>query len=148
MHDYSVHGQFRKTKYPAPGHSTVKMYYKYGGSYFGSQPESNRFADMYRSDKLEFVVNQSIWHEGEARFADVILPACTSFERWDIGEFANCGGYIDRSYIQNNHRIVHMQHKCIEPLGESRSDFDIFQAVANRLGLWQPFSEGIPSLTG
>jgi len=142
LHDYSVHGQFRKTKYPAPGHSTVKMYYKYGGSYFGSQPEANRFANMYRSDKLEFVVNQSIWHEGEARFADVILPACTSFERWDIGEFANCGGYIDRSYIQNNHRVIHIQHKCIEPLGESRSDFDIFQSVANRLGLWQPFSEG------
>ena len=142
MNDYSVHGQFVKSKYPAPGHSTVKMYYKYGGSYFGSQPESNRFADMYRSDKLEFVVNQSIWMEGEARFADVILPACTSFERWDIGEFANCGGYIDRSYIQNNHRVIHMQHKCIEPLGESRSDFDIFQSVANKLGLWQPYSEG------
>ena len=26
--------------------------------------------------------------EGEARFADIILPACTNFERWDISEFA------------------------------------------------------------
>jgi len=118
------------------------MYYKHGGSYFGTQSESNRFAKMYRSDKIEFVVNQSIWLEGEARFADVILPACTNFERWDIAEFANCGGYIDQSYLQNNHRVIHIQHKCIEPLGESRPDFEIFQALANKLGLWQVYSEG------
>ena len=38
--------------------------------------------------QLEFVVNQSIWFEGEAKFADVILPACTNFERVDISEWA------------------------------------------------------------
>jgi len=142
MDVYSVHGQFRKLKYPAPGHSRVKMYYKYGGSHFGTQPESNRFAKMYRSNELEFVVNQAIWFEGETRFADIILPACTNFERWDIAEFANCGGYIEKSFLQNNHRVIHIQHKCIEPLGESRSDFEIFNEIAKRLGLWQAFSEG------
>ncbi|SHI72336.1 molybdopterin-dependent oxidoreductase [Parasporobacterium paucivorans] len=139
---YSVQAQFAKIKYPAPGHSTVKMYYKYGGSHIGTQPDSKRFARMYRCDSLEFVVNQSIWMEGEAKFADIILPACTNFERWDIAESANSGGYIDKTYLQNNHRVVFVQHKCIEPLGESKSDFDIFQAVANKLGLWQVFSEG------
>lgn len=142
LNNFSVHGQFIKVKYPAPGHSQVRMMYKYGGSFFGTQPDSNRYAKMYRSDKLDIVVNQAIWMEGETRFADIILPACTNFERWDIGEFANCGGYIEKSYLQNNHRVICMQHKCIEPLGESKSDFDIFQAVANRLGLWQVFSEG------
>ena len=48
---------------------------------------------MYQTDDLEFVVNQSIWNEGEVKFADVILPACTNFERSDIGEWANPGGY-------------------------------------------------------
>jgi trimethylamine-N-oxide reductase (cytochrome c) len=142
MSNYSVTGQFGKVKYPAPGHSEVRMHYKYGGSFFGTQPESNRFADMYRADKLETVVSQAIWLEGETRFADVILPACTNFERWDIGEFANCGGYIDKSYLQNNHRVIFAQHKCIEPVGESKSDFDIFQGIANKLGLWQAYSEG------
>lgn len=80
--------------------------------------------------------------EGETRFADIILPACTNFERWDIGEVGHCGGYIDKSFLQNNYRIFHMQHKCIEPLGESKSDFEIFHMIANKLGLWQPFSEG------
>lgn len=139
---YSVHQQFTKIKYPAPGHLPVKMYYKYGGSHIGTQPESNRFARMYRCDSLEFVVNQSIWMEGETKFADIILPACTNFERWDIAEFASSGGYIDKTFLQNNHRVIFVQHKCIEPLGESKSDFSIFQAVANKLGLWQVFSEG------
>ena len=138
----SMQGQFVKVRYPAPGHSGVKMIYRYGGSFFGTQPESNRFAKMYRSDKLETVVSQSVWMESEVRFADVILPACTNFERWDIGEFASCSRYIDRSYLQNNHRVIHIEHKCIEPLGESKSDYDIFLAVANRLGLGQVFSEG------
>ena len=87
----TIEGQFRRFEYPAPGYSPVKMYYKYGGSHMGTMCETNRYANMYRSENLEFVVNQSIWFEGEAKFADIILPACTNFERWDISEFANCG---------------------------------------------------------
>lgn len=138
----TIEGQFRRTKYPAAGFSRVKMYYKYGGSHFGTMVDTNRYANMYRSDGLEFVVNQSIWLEGEAKFADVILPACTNFERWDISEFAHCGGYILNSFNQCNHRVMVLQHKCIEPLGESKSDYAIFSALSNRLGLGLPFSEG------
>ena len=122
------------------------MYYKYGGSHFGTMTDTNRYARMYRSDKLEFVVNQAIWMEGETKFADVILPACTNFERWDISEFANCGGYIQHAYTQCNHRVAVMQHKCIEPLGESRSDHQIFLDLATRLGLGSMYSEGVTEL--
>jgi hypothetical protein len=34
-------------QYPAPGHSTVKMYYKYDGSHFGTMVDTNRYAKMY-----------------------------------------------------------------------------------------------------
>jgi trimethylamine-N-oxide reductase (cytochrome c) len=105
--------------------------------------ETNRYVKAYRSENLEFVVNQSIWFEGEAKFADILLPACTSFERWDISEFANCGGYIQHSFNQCNHRVAVVQHKCIEPLGESRSDFRIFLEIAKRLGFSAMFSEGV-----
>ncbi|MBW1771922.1 MAG: molybdopterin-dependent oxidoreductase [Deltaproteobacteria bacterium] len=142
----TIEGQFLKFDYPTPGYPQIKMYYKYGGSHFGTMAETNRYVKAYRSDRLEFVVNQSIWFEGEARFADVLLPACTNFERWDIGEFANCGGYIQHSFNQCNHRVAVMQHKCIEPLGESKSDFQIFLDVAKRLGLGAPFSEGMTEL--
>jgi trimethylamine-N-oxide reductase (cytochrome c) len=142
----TIEGQFLKFDYPAPGSAPVKMYYKYGGSHFGTMSETNRYVKAYRSENLEFVVNQSIWFEGEARFADVLLPACTSFERWDISEFANCGGYIQHSFNQCNHRVMVLQHKCIQPLGESKSDFQIFLEVAKKLGLGAPFSEGVTEL--
>ncbi len=138
----TIEGQFFRFGYPAPGHSPVRLYYKYGGSHLGTMVDTNRYANMYRSGSLECVVNQSIWFEGEAKFADILLPACTNFERWDIGEHANCGGYIQHSFTQSNHRIAVMQHKCIEPLGESKSDFQIFLELAKRLGLGNLFSEG------
>jgi molybdopterin guanine dinucleotide-containing S/N-oxide reductase-like protein len=138
----SIERQFVKFSYPAPGHSPIRMMYKYGGSHFGTVMESNRLVDAFRSDNLEFVVNQSIWNEGEVRFADVILPACTNFERWDIGEWANCAGYSMHNEGQVNHRVVTIQHKCIEPLGESKSDFQIFLEICKRLGTSAYFAEG------
>ncbi len=108
--------------------------------------DTSRYVNMYRTDKLECVINQSIWFEGEAKFADVILPACTNFERWDISEFANCGGYIHHAFTQCNHRVAVLQHKCIEPLGESKSDFQIFLDIAKRLGVGAGFSEGSTEL--
>jgi len=141
-----IEGQFMKIGYPAPGYSPVKMYYKYGGSHFGTMNDTNRYAKAYRSDNLEFAVNQSVWFEGEAKFADIILPACTNFERWDIAEFANCGGYIQHSFNQCNHRVIHMQHKCIDPLGESKPDYQIFHELSKRLGFSAMFSEGVSEL--
>jgi len=139
----TIEGQFMRYEYPAPGYPQIRMYYKYGGSHIGTMSETNRYVKAYRSDNLEFVINQAIWFEGETKFADIILPACTSFERWDISEFANCGGYIQHSYNQCNHRVALIQHKCIEPLGESKSDFQIFLELAMRLGFSTMFSEGI-----
>jgi molybdopterin guanine dinucleotide-containing S/N-oxide reductase-like protein len=138
----SIEGQFLKFSYPAPGYSEIKMYYKYGGSYIATMNETNRYIRAYRTPKIEFVVNQSIWMEGETKFADVILPACTNFERWDIGETSNAGGYIIHNFTKLNHRMITIQHKCIEPLGESRSDYDIFLQLSKRLGLSSYFSEG------
>ncbi len=142
----SIEGQFFKFSYPAPGNSEIKMYYKYGGSYIATMNETNRYVRAYRTPKLEFVVNQSIWMEGETKFADVILPACTNFERWDIGETSNAGGYIIHNFTKLNHRVITLQHKCIEPLGESKSDYDIFLQLSKRLGLSSYFSEGSTEL--
>ncbi|MDR1797454.1 MAG: molybdopterin-dependent oxidoreductase [Clostridiales Family XIII bacterium] len=134
--------QFHKYHYPADGYARIQLYYKYGNSYMGTMSETNRYAKMYRSERLPMVVNQAIWFEGETQFADVILPACTNFERWDISEWANCGGYGACSETIPNHRIITLQQKCIEPLGESKSDYEIFRAVCDKLGLGGPYSEG------
>ena len=146
MDGRTIEAQFRPTHFPAPGYSGIKMYYKYGGSHMGTMVDSNRFARMYQHEGLECVVNQSIWFEGEAKFADIILPACTNFERWDIGETCSASGYSTHSFLSNNYRVITMQHKCIEPLGESKSDFEIFKQLASRLGMGAYFSEGTTEL--
>ncbi|OGA00543.1 MAG: pyrogallol hydroxytransferase large subunit, partial [Betaproteobacteria bacterium RIFCSPLOWO2_02_FULL_62_17] len=143
---FTIEGQFMKFSYPAPGHSPIKMLYKYGGASIGTMTETNRYVNMYRTDKLEFVVNQSIWFEGEAKFADVLLPACTQFERWDISDLAHAGGYGMHYQTQMNHRVIMLQHKCIEPLGESKSDIQIFTEICSRLGLGTYFCEGMNEL--
>ncbi len=139
----SIEHQFAKFSYPAPGHSPVKMLYKYGGSIFATMNNTNRHVRMYQSDNLEFVVNQSIWFEGEAKFADVILPACTNFERVDISEWAGLGGYGHHGQQQLNHRVIIFQAPAIKPLGESKSDYWIFTEVCKRLGLANYFNEGM-----
>ncbi len=139
----TVQGQFMKFGYPAPGHAKIEMMYKYGSSSLGTQMNGDRYVEMYQSENLPFVVNQSIWWEGETKFADIILPACTVFEHWDIGEWYNVGtGAVHHMHSMNNHRVISMQHQCIEPLGESKSDYEIFLAILTRLGMGAMYSEG------
>ena len=142
----SIEHQFAKFTYPAPGHARVAMLYKYGGSILSTMNNTNRHVKMYQSANLEFVVNQSIWNEGEALFGDILLPACTNFERTDISEWAGLGGYGHHGQQQLNHRVIVFQHKCIEPMGESRSDYEIFNDISKRLGLSAYFSEGMSEL--
>ncbi len=142
----SMEAQLAPFSYPMPGYSRVHMLYRYGASTFGTIANSSRMMEAYRHESMDFVVNQSIWREGETEFADIILPACTSFERWDISEWCNSGGYIHHNTDQLNHRMVTMQHKCIEPLGESKSDYQIFFEILSRMGLGVMFSEACSEL--
>jgi molybdopterin guanine dinucleotide-containing S/N-oxide reductase-like protein len=139
----SIEHQFARFGYPAPGHAKVSMLYKYGGSILATMNNTNRWVKMYQSENLEFVVNQSIWNEGEAKFADIILPACTNFERVDISEWAGLGGYAHHGHQQLNHRVIVFQAPAIEPMGESKSDYWIFNELTKRMGLSNYFSEGI-----
>jgi trimethylamine-N-oxide reductase (cytochrome c) len=138
----SIEMQFHKRKYPASGYPHVGMYYRYGGSFFGTMTETNRYVTAYREGQIPFVVNQAVWMEGETKFADIILPACTNFERWDIGDWAYAAGYGTHKFDQVNHRLIVLEQKCIEPLGESKSDYEIFSLLADRLGVGDIYTEG------
>ena len=139
----SIQGQFFPIGYPSPGHVRVQMLYKYGSSSLGSQVDSNRWIKAYQHESLQFVVNQSVWWEGETPFADIVLPACTQFERWDISEWYNVGaGYVHHMYSMNNHRVISMQHKAIEPRGESKSDYPIFTLIMEKMGMGSLYTEG------
>jgi len=138
----SIEAQFQENTYPAPGNPEVRMFYRYGGSYIGTMTETNRWVRMYQSPKLEFIVNQSVWMDPETRMADIVLPACTNFERADIGEWANAGSYGNHITTACNHRVIVYQKKCIEPLYESKSDYQIFCDLADRLKIKEEYTEG------
>jgi len=142
----SLEQQFTPFRYPMAGHSEVKMFYRYGGSFFGTMCETNDYIAMYQSPRLECVVGQDIWWTPEMRFADIVLPACTNLERYDIAEASSSGGYSQHASSGCNRRICVMQKKCIEPLYESKSDYQIFTELADRLGFKDKYTEGLDEL--
>lgn len=70
--------------------------------------------------KLDFFVVQDIFFTKTAQFADVILPASPSLEK--EGTFTNTERRIQRLY------------QALPPLGDSKPDWEIIMAIANRLG--------------
>jgi formate dehydrogenase major subunit len=71
-------------------------------------------------DDLEFLVVQDIFLTETAEHADVILPAATSPEKH--GTFTN------------TERRIQRVRPTADPPGEARQDWEITQALANRLG--------------
>ena len=118
------------------------MFYRYGGSFLSTMTDTSKWVRMYQSPKLEFVVNQDCWWCNETKFADVILPACTNLERDDISEWASSGGYSLHASGSANHRVIVYQQKCVEPVGESKADYDIFVELAEQAGLQRAVHRG------
>jgi molybdopterin guanine dinucleotide-containing S/N-oxide reductase-like protein len=134
--------QFHKFTYPENKGTECHMYYRHGSSFIGSMTETNNWVKMLQSPKLETIVVQDCWWNNSTRFADIILPVCTNFERNDISNAAEVGGYVYDSSTSTNHRVIVYQKKCIDPLWESRSDYDIYTALAKRLGFADDYTEG------
>ena len=139
----SIEQQFNHNTYPIEG--KVKLLWRYGGSFMGTMTETNRYVKLYQYDgpnALETVVNQDCWWSGETPYADIILPACTNLERNDLGEWSVGGGYTTHAEIGNNWRVIVREMKCVEPVGESKSDYAIFSLIAEKLGQGQLYTEG------
>ena len=86
----------------------------------------NQYLDLNKAvaglKRMEFVVTFEQFMTPAAKFADIVLPTCTFLERNDVTE---------------SERLTYFgyQNKCIEPLGESRSHFQIAKDLATKLGL-------------
>lgn len=100
-----------------------------GGNPFAHHPQTNLVAEAFR--KPDTVVVSDINWTPTARHADIVLPACTTFETNDI---TNIGTYT-------NDGIVAMQ-QAIEPQWESKNNYWIFSELAKRLGVEKEFTEG------
>jgi anaerobic selenocysteine-containing dehydrogenase len=59
-----------------------------------------------------------------------------------VAEWGAAGGYTTHGSNGCNFRIVVRQQKCIEPLWESKADYEILSLLAERLGMREEFTEG------
>ncbi len=104
--------------YPAD----IRLIYAAGGNLFNQAPNAARMAGALGG--VEFIVAQDHFLTPTARFADIVLPATTFWERNDVHTpWAGAGHYA-----------IYMR-KALEPAGECRNDIDIFAALAERLGI-------------
>ena len=71
-------------------------------------------------ENVDFLVVQDMFMTETAKLADVILPAAASLEK--DGTFVNTERRIQRIY------------KAMDPLGESKPDWEIIQMIANAMG--------------
>ncbi len=107
----------------------IRLVYWCGGNPFHHHQDLNRLVRAWQ--KPETVIVHEPWWNPQARHADIVLPATTALERNDIGA----------SFAGDDRFVLAMQ-KAIEPVGEARSDHDIFAGLAGRLGFKDAFTEG------
>ena len=105
----------------------IRLIYWAGGNPFHHHQDLNRFIGAWRRPET-IVVNEQYWN-ANAKMADIVLPATTMLERDDIGSASR-----DRYMIA--------MKRAIPPVGEARDDYEIFAALAERLGAKEAFTEG------
>ncbi len=98
----------------------IKGIFWQGSDWFNQLTNINK--EIEAIEKLELTVCMDSTITPTGLYADVLLPVATHFERHDIA----LPWYKGHYYI---HRP-----KVIEPLGESKTDFQIFTELAYRLG--------------
>jgi anaerobic selenocysteine-containing dehydrogenase len=128
----TVEDQFVKYTYPAEGCSEVHMIWTDTPCWITCWNDSNSFIKALRSPKIEFVLAQHPWLENDCLLADIILPVSTKFEEQDITPDLESGQYST---------VMH-GGKCIEPLGESKSDYEAVCLIAAKLGLLEKYTGG------
>jgi anaerobic selenocysteine-containing dehydrogenase len=105
----------------------VEMLFVYNCNPLATMPDQNRvLAGLTRDDLFTVVYEQVI--TDTARYADVLLPATTFLENYDI----------TRSYGPISLQLV---RPVIEPVGEARANAEVFSDLAARLGLGEAEEE-------
>jgi trimethylamine-N-oxide reductase (cytochrome c) len=122
--------QWTHWTYPAPGCSEIHMIWTDSPCWITCWNDSNKYIEALRTPKIETIVAQHPWLENDCLMADIILPVATRYELTDIGEDVGSGTFM----------TVFLEEPCVEPIGESKGDFDAVAAVAKKLGLWEEYT--------
>jgi anaerobic dimethyl sulfoxide reductase subunit A len=112
--------------------SNIKLIFNLAGNYLANQNcDINKTVKVLEDERLvEFIVVSDIFMTPSAKYADILLPANTFFEQWNLGKNWHWGDYFILS------------EKVVENYFESRVDYEWLAAVAKKLGVGEQFTEG------
>jgi len=111
----------------------VKALFVYNSNPAAVCPEHNRVVRGLQREDLFTVVHEQFLTD-TTDYADIVLPATTFFEQKDLV----------KSY---GHIYLQVSQQAIAPLGECRSNVDLFRELALRMGYAEPcFHEGVDEL--
>ncbi len=128
----SVEQQFIQYKYPLDDAPEVHMIWTDSPSWMSCWNDTNSFVKALQSDKIEFIVAQHPWIENDCQLADLILPSATVMEVKDIGIETMSGQFS----------CIFYEDQAIRLRGESKSDYEIVCAIAERFGILNAYTEG------
>ncbi len=103
----------------------IRMLVSQSGNPAASLMDSGRV--MRALGKLDFLVVIDMFMTQTAQMADVVLPACSCFEKTQL----------NRAYLRNS--LVRIQNQVIEPLADSWPDWKIIFELGRRIGLEKEF---------
>jgi len=99
----------------------IKMIFVYGANPFITLPNQNLVREVFQREDI-FTVVHDIFKTETADYADVLLPAATFFETFDI-------------HVSYWHEYISINEKAIEPMGEAKSNVELFKDLARYMGL-------------
>ncbi len=126
--------QFKKYTYPIPkkeGGTEIHMVWSDTPCRTTCWNGGNETIEAFQSPKIECVVVQHQWLENDALLADILLPVNTKLEEQDFG--------IDRN---SQFYSIFLEGRSTEPIGESKSDYEVVCEVARKLGLYEEYTKG------
>ncbi|KQB93360.1 putative oxidoreductase YoaE [Geobacillus sp. PA-3] len=102
----------------------IRSLFVYGTNPAVVAPNSNKVRQGLAREDL-FVILHDLFVTETAKYADIVLPATSSFENTDL-------------YTSYWHHYVQIQQPVIERYGESKSNVEVFQLLAKRMGFEDP----------
>jgi anaerobic dimethyl sulfoxide reductase subunit A len=131
-----LHGKDMGADYGVQGveqlDNNIKLIYAVASNALINQhADINRTARILQDERLvEFLIVQDNFLTPTARFADLVLPACTQFETYGIEDGWKYGDE------------VMFMPRLVDPPGECKSDYRICAEIATRLGIGEAYTEG------
>ncbi len=106
------------------GRPPVHAVFVYNSNPLAVAPDSSRVARGFSREDL-FVVVHDLFQTDTADYADLLLPATSALEHFDI----------HHSY---GHLYVQLNQPSIAPLGEALPNTELFRRLAHRMGFREP----------